>query len=90
MMGRLARMLQQLTAPSAVPAWRPQGSDPLIAIPMIDALAGEDDSAARRDGSSMDLGERQRELAFDMYAEALMRITDEEDAAHHRKRRESA
>jgi hypothetical protein len=89
MAGKLRRALHRMTGPSSMSWWRPQGDDPIVAIPAIEALSADDELAVR-EGSSTDLGDRQRELAFDMYAEALMRIADEDDAVHRRKRRASA
>jgi hypothetical protein len=79
-----------MTAPSALDGWRPNGFDALISLETPPVLPASADGDQRRDGSSADLRARQRDLAFDMYAEALMRIADEDDAAYARDRRATA
>jgi hypothetical protein len=90
MAGRLRRALARMTDPSAMSWWRPEGFDPLLSLSDPPATAPATGGARRRDGSSADLRDRQRELAFDMYAEALVRIADADDDAHRRDRRASA
>ena len=89
MASRLARALRRMTAPSTLTWWRPEAFDALMSLEMADAPASDED-VRRRDGSSADLRERQRALAFDMSGEALMRLADEDDAEHAQERRETA
>jgi hypothetical protein len=89
MASRLTRALRRMTDHSAMSWWRPQGFDPLIDLPLPEAPLSQDD-VVRRDGSSGDLRDRQRELAFEMYGEALLRIAAEDEAAHHRDDRATA
>ena len=74
MAGRMRRALQRMTDQSVMSWWRPLGSDAMVTLPEPDRA--DESVARRRDGSSADLRERQRDLAFDMYAEALLRIAD--------------
>ena len=89
MASRLTRALRRMTDPAAMSWWRPQGFDALVTMPAPHALIAHDDDV-RRDGSSTQLSDRQRELAFDMYAEALLRLAAEDDAEHRRDDRASA
>jgi hypothetical protein len=75
--------------PAAMSWWRPQGFDALVTMPSPEALIEHDD-VVRRDGSSADLRDRQRELAFEMYGEALVRMAADDDAEHRRDDRETA
>ena len=89
MPSRVTRALRRMTDSSTTQWWRPQGFDMLVAMPAADALTAPDDDV-RRDGSSADLRGRQRELAFDMYAEALVRLAHEDEAAYRKDERASA
>ncbi len=88
-----------MTDPTATSWWRPMGSDAMVTLALPETTS-DDKTCPRRDGpgargcpprgSSADLRDRQRELAFDMYAEALVRIADEDDAKHRQDRRATA
>jgi hypothetical protein len=78
-----------MTNPVATSWWRPQGFDALVTLPTPERLIEHDD-VVRRDGSSADLRDRQRELAFEMYGEALVRMADEDDRARRKRRRKTA
>jgi hypothetical protein len=76
-----------MTDHSAMSWWRPQGFDALVTMPSPEALIGHED-VVRRDGSSADLRDRQRELAFEMYGEALVRMAADDERLN--RRRETA
>lgn len=88
MPSRLMRALRKMTTePSAMSWWRPLGSDAMLELR---SPGSPIDETPVRDGSSADLRDRQRDLAFDMYAEALVRLAEEDDAAHRSGRRATA
>jgi hypothetical protein len=78
-----------MTGGSAMSWWRPVGFDALVAIPPPEARSADDD-VVRRDGSSDELRDRQRAIAFEMYGEALMRIAAEDETEHRRDDRATA
>lgn len=89
MASRLKRALNALTGPSGGLAWWcPQAFHAVPAIPADAPIV--DEPAVGGDTSSADLRERRREVAFDMYAEALVRMVDADAATHRRRRRTSA
>ena len=88
MASRFMRALREMTTePFAMSWWRPHGYDAMVDLR---SPAAPLDETPLRDGSSADLRDRQRDLAFDMYAEALVRLADEDDAAHRGDRRATA
>lgn len=72
--GLVRRALAMLTGSAApMTSWRPAAFGPELGLPIEAVLAADD---APSDGSSADLRARQRELAFEMYGEALERMAE--------------
>ena len=88
----LARALHRMTDPAAGAEWTPRAVGPFAKLVFQLPSSDEPPLLRRRgaDETSTDLSERQRDLAFDMYGEALIRIAAEDEERHRRTRRETA